>query len=78
MWIKSTVRPELDGTTGETTSHLTRAARCHVIGYSHSTKPASGQVAGYVEGYVLAINSYRFIPIMVRQAHHERNKSELY
>ncbi|TAJ80003.1 MAG: DNA helicase RecG [Gallionellaceae bacterium] len=47
-----------DGTTGETTSHLTKAASCQVIGYSHSTKPAhptrrwraeykSGQVAGY-------------------------------
>jgi hypothetical protein len=25
-------------TTGETTSHLTKAASCQVIGYSHSTK----------------------------------------
>jgi hypothetical protein len=38
---------QADGTTGETTSHLTKAASCQVIGYSHSTKPASGQVAGY-------------------------------
>src|SRR3989338_9916658 len=38
-----------DGTTGETTSHLTRLSNndSQVIGYSHSTKPASWQVAGY-------------------------------
>ena len=38
-----------DGTTGETTSHLTRLSQndSQVIGYSHSTKAASGQVAGY-------------------------------
>ena len=36
------------GTTGETTSHLTKLQKTQqVIGYSHSTKPASGQVAGY-------------------------------
>jgi len=29
-----------DGTTGETTSHLTKAASCQAIGYSQSTKPA--------------------------------------
>ena len=33
-----------------TTSHLTKLHKPQqVIGYSHSTKPASGQVAGYVE-----------------------------
>jgi putative protease len=39
-----------DGTTDETTSHLTSPAKTpgQVIGYSHSTKPASGQVAGYL------------------------------
>ncbi len=38
-----------DGTTDNTTSHLTNPAKDagQVIGYSHSTKPASGQVAGY-------------------------------
>ncbi|MFZ5522986.1 MAG: arginyltransferase [Pseudomonadota bacterium] len=38
-----------DGTTDMTTSHLTNPAKNagQVIGYSHSTKPASGQVAGY-------------------------------
>jgi glycosyltransferase involved in cell wall biosynthesis len=38
-----------DKTTDETTSHLTKAASCQVIGYSHSTKQASNacQVAGY-------------------------------
>lgn len=37
------------GTTGMTTSHLTRLSNndSQVIGYSHLTKPASGQVAGY-------------------------------
>jgi hypothetical protein len=51
--IKS-VRPERDGTTGETTSHLTKAASCQFIGYSHSTKLANNasQVAGDVEGFV--------------------------
>ncbi len=39
-----------DGTTGKTTSHLTKAASCQVIGYSHSTwLPKGGnQVAGYL------------------------------
>ncbi len=48
----ASVRPELDGTTGETTSHLTQAASCQVIGYSYLTNPAknAGQVIGYVEG----------------------------
>jgi hypothetical protein len=38
-----------DKTTDRTTSHLTNPAKDaeQVIGYSHSTKPASGQVAGY-------------------------------
>ncbi len=46
------VRPELDETTGETTSHLTKAASCQVIGYSHSARPPNNvsQAAGYVEG----------------------------
>jgi hypothetical protein len=42
----------LDGTTGETTSYLTRLSKydSQVIGYSHSTKRAKNarQVAGYV------------------------------
>lgn len=44
-WIKSVA----DKTTDETTSHLTKAASCQVIGYSHSTKQANNacQVAGY-------------------------------
>jgi hypothetical protein len=39
-----------DGTTSETTSHPTKQPEdgCLVVGYSHSTKPASGQVAGYL------------------------------
>jgi hypothetical protein len=39
----------IDRTTGETTSHLTKAASCQVIGYSHLTKqPQNGcQVVGY-------------------------------
>ncbi len=38
-----------DGTTDETTSHPTKQPEdgCQVVGYSQSTKPASGQVAGY-------------------------------
>src|SRR5665647_774280 len=38
-----------DGTTDKTTSHLTNPSQDagQVIGYSHSTKPASWQVAGY-------------------------------
>ncbi|TAJ79504.1 MAG: desaturase [Gallionellaceae bacterium] len=40
-----------DGTTDGTTSHLTKPHKTRqVIGYSHSTKPASGQVAGYPGG----------------------------
>jgi hypothetical protein len=47
------VRPEPDRTTGETTSHLTKAASCQVIGYSHPTRLSknANQVVGYVEGY---------------------------
>jgi len=37
-----------DGTTGETTSHLTKLQTAQqVIGYSHLTKAASCQVIGY-------------------------------
>ena len=45
------VRAEPEGTTGETTSHLTKAASCQVIGYSHFTRLSKddNQVAGYVE-----------------------------
>ncbi len=45
VWIKSVS----DKTADETTSHLTKAASCQVIGYSHSTKQANNacQVAGY-------------------------------
>ena len=39
-----------DETTGEATSHLTKAASGQVIGYSDSTKPANGQVAAYLSG----------------------------
>src|SRR3990167_7852162 len=48
LWIAASAAPP-DGTTGETTSHLTRLSNndSQVIGYSHSTKPASGPVAGY-------------------------------
>src|SRR3989338_7923185 len=47
-WIAASATPP-DETTGETTSHLTRLSNndSQVIGYSHSTKPASWQVAGY-------------------------------
>lgn len=31
---------------------------------------------GLVEGLAVQIDRYRFSPIMVRQAHHERNKTE--
>ncbi|MGC2048690.1 MAG: UvrD-helicase domain-containing protein [Gallionella sp.] len=42
--------PAPDGATDKTTSHLTSPAKDagQVIGYSQSTKPASGQVAGYL------------------------------
>ncbi len=52
--------PNPDGTTDETTSHPTKQPEdgCQVVGYSHSTKPASGQVAGYLppagEGTIVA------------------------
>jgi hypothetical protein len=54
----------IDGTTGETTSHLTRLSKndSQVIGYSHSTKPTSWQVAGYpaqagtTEFYIFALS----------------------
>jgi hypothetical protein len=40
---------QADGTTVEPTSHPTKQPEdgCQAVGYSHSTKPASGQVAGY-------------------------------
>ncbi len=45
------IRAEPDWVTGETTSHLTKAASCQVIAYSHSTwlSKDENQVAGYVE-----------------------------
>ncbi|MBI5627162.1 MAG: tRNA (cytidine(34)-2'-O)-methyltransferase [Nitrosomonadales bacterium] len=48
--LENLPHPNPYGTTGETTSHLTRLSKNdnQVIGYSHSTKPASGQVAGYL------------------------------
>jgi len=49
------VRKTFDGTTDETTSHLTKLQKPQqVIGYSHSTKRAKNarQVAGYGRAHV--------------------------
>ena len=45
-WIGSAGvrRSGFDETTGETTSHLTKAASCQVIGYSQSTDETTGHL----------------------------------
>ena len=57
-----------DRTTVSTTSHLTNPANDagQVIGYSHSTKPASGQVAGYAR--LLAVLARLGPPVREREA----------
>jgi hypothetical protein len=51
-----------DETTGKTTSHLTKAASCQVIGYSQSTKHNKAeQVAGYSREVTLTTMVVRII-----------------